>query len=181
MKEIKVSMKRGISPLISYILIVTLSVSIGFLVINALTNEISKIEIDSGIEYCEDVSISVDGFCVNSDNIIIVNVTSTGAFSVHKFSFGRITDVAALQWCDATFEPPLDFGIETQYEINLEQNYNVAVNESTMECMSSSYLSGTSESSVAEIRVMPWIKPEGELISCKDKEIIITEDLNEVC
>ena len=36
-------------------------------------------------------------------------------------------------------------------------------------------------SSVAEIRVMPWIKPEGELISCKNKEVIIKEGINGNC
>lgn len=179
MKEIKVNMKKGISPLISYILIVTLSVSIGFLVINALTGEIDKIEIDSGIEYCDDVSISVDGVCINS-TVISVNVTSTGSFSVHKFSFGRITNVSSLQWCDTILANPLNFGIETPYEINLNENYNVAVDEATKECMDSSYATPGSPD-VAEIRVMPWIKPVGELISCKDKEIIIKEDLNGVC
>ncbi|MBT7474445.1 hypothetical protein HN706_00700, partial [Candidatus Woesearchaeota archaeon] len=58
-------MQRGISPLISYILIITLSVSIGFLVINALTSEVDKFEIDPMVGYCDDVSISVEGVCLN--------------------------------------------------------------------------------------------------------------------
>ena len=178
MEKIKRNMKRGISPLISYILIITLSVSIGFLVINALTSEVDKFEIDPMVGYCDDVRISVEGVCLNG-SMIKVNVTSTGSFSVHKFSFGRVTNVSALQWCDVNLSAsPLDFGIETIYGISRGADFNVAVDESTKAC---DYSYPLSTAGIAEIRVMPWIKPEGELISCKNKEVIIKEGINGNC
>ena len=183
MKQIKTDMKRGISPLISFLLIVTLSVSIGFLVIDALISEVEKVDISPDVEYCNDVSISVEGVCVNSGSIVVINVTSNGAFSVHKFSLGRMTNVSSLQWCDFTTSSyyPLNFDEMRSYEVSLKQDYTVAVNESTQECIFAGIPSGTPDRAVAEIRVVAWIKPEGELISCKSKEIIITENLNGGC
>ncbi|MBT6995069.1 hypothetical protein HN865_02730 [Candidatus Woesearchaeota archaeon] len=182
MKEIKKNMKRGISPLISYILIVILSVTIGFLVINTLIDRIEDVEIGPEIEYCEDVSITVGGICVNSGSIIVANITSTGPFSVHKFSFGRMTNVTSLQWCDFTDIAyfPLDFDEKTAYGILLKDDYTVSVNESTKECLFTG-IGGTPDRSLVELRVVPWIKPEGELISCKSKEVIIKENINGGC
>ncbi len=183
MRIIKDNMKRGISPVVSYILIVSLSVAIGFFVINTLIDRIEDVDIGPEIDYCEDVSITVDQVCVTPASIIVANITSTGSFSVHKFSFGRLTNVSSMQWCDFTNNIyfPLDFDQMKTYGVSLKADYTTSINESPKECIFSGLPTGAVDRSVVEFRVVPWIKPEDELISCKSKEIIVKEDLNGAC
>jgi len=182
MKEIKKNMKRGISPLVSYILIVVLSVTIGFLVINTLIDRIDEVEIGPEIDYCDDVSISLNGICKHAFNgSVRFNVTSTGSFSVHQFTFGRSTNTSSLQWCkfSDSFSFPIDFGEPQNFIFNLNDDYSFLVDEEMSSCEPKTV--AYNGDWLVEIRIVPWIKPEGELISCKSKEIIINENLNGGC
>lgn len=182
MGKINFIMKRGISPLLSYVFLIALVVSIAMIVTSTLIERAQNIDIEERIDYCEDVSISLDFVC-RENGVLKMNITNNGAFSVYKVTLGKETNISSYQWCVYP-EPysffPLNNGDTKEVPLSINATFVNAINESLSECHAVNM--GTTVG-VAEVSIIPWIKPEpeGEIFPCTQKKLVWDQDLNNIC
>ena len=174
-------MKRGVSPLIAYVFLVALAVSIGMMVTSTLIERARNIDLNEEIEYCNDISIALKGVC-KSLGVLEMNVSNNGAFSIYKVTLGKETNVSSYQWC--VYQDPASFlpikpGEVKQIMLSLNASFFSSVNGTLPMC----HDTDNGIVSAAEISVVPWIKPdpEGELVACTNQKIVWSKDLNVVC
>ena len=181
MKENSIIMKRGVSPLLSYIFLVALAVAIGMIVASTLINRVEDVDISPNIEYCKDISIALEGVCKDPINrFLTINITNNGAFSIKQITFGRETNVSLYQWCaysgsDALLIP----GDTRSYQLSLNYTYTSGINQTIAECNALD----RGDVGVAEITILPWIEPDPseDIIHCDDQKIVWNKDLNVIC
>lgn len=179
MKKSKLSMKRGVSPLIAYVFLVALAVSIGMLVISALIDRTQQIDLGQDVDYCKDISISLDNAC-RTNGILKVDITNNGAFTIYQVTLGKETNVSSSQSClypEANFSS-IAPGESSQILLSLNASFSSSVNGSLPVC----HAVDNGVVDAAKITIVPWIKPEGdEIISCTDQKIVWSKDLNIAC
>jgi hypothetical protein len=169
-------MKRGISPLISWVLIVALSVAIGAVVVPVILDKANEWDFDPPLEYCNDISISLKGVCKESDGVLHVNLSNNGDFSIQKITVGKTTNVTSEQWCTYSGLSsyfPLTPGSMVEIPFSLNENYTSDItNETSVGC---SALSQTdSIVGAAKLEIVPWINPEKDVgaFQCPDQRIV---------
>jgi len=181
MKENINFMKRGISPLISYVFLVALAVAIGMIVATTLIDRVDDVEIEHNIDYCKEVSIALEDVCKDSSaGIFKLNLTNNGAFSIRKITFGRETEISMYQWC--AYSGPAAYlvpGETRPFELSLNYTYASGVDQTIAECSDLNL----GDYDLAEITILPWIEPDPneEIIHCDDQKIIWDKDLNVEC
>ena len=169
-------MKRGISPLISWVLIVALAVAIGAVVVPTLIERANEWRFDPPLEYCEDVAISLKGVCKESDGVLHFNLSNNGDFTIRKVTIGRVTNLTSEQWCaysDLSPYFPLNPGLVIEIPFSLNKNYTFDItNESFVGCSDLSIVN--SVAGAVKLEIVPWIKPEpdGEVFHCINQKII---------
>ncbi len=170
--------RKGISPLIAWVLLIGLSVSIGFLVINWTMEAIPEPKPD--FSFCDDISLLLVDYTIN-DNEVLFEIINNGLFSVNKWSFGVTKSYAGVegQWCE---EISIPYHLVPGEDDILEFNMGIYSNPS---CSSyDSDIDGDGEIDITlpeEIVLVPWIMPMGQqdsseedpYINCNDKKITI--------
>jgi len=172
-------MKRGVSPLIAYIFLVALAVSMGMVVISALIDRTQQIDLGQDVDYCKDISISLDKAC-RTNGILKVDVTNNGAFTIYQVTLGKETNVSSSQSClyrEASFSS-IAPGKSSQISLSLNASFFSSVNGSLPDCHALDH----GVVNAAKITIVPWIKPEGEeVVACTDQKIVWSKDLNIAC
>ncbi|MBS3155545.1 hypothetical protein J4404_03555 [Candidatus Woesearchaeota archaeon] len=81
-------MKKGISPLIAYILLIGMTVAMSVTVSIYLKNQAQSINFNSKeIEvYCADVAMDAELVCKNSENVLGFNLTNRGYYSISNLT-----------------------------------------------------------------------------------------------
>ncbi len=154
--------KKGVSPLIAWVLLIGLSVSIGFLIINWAVQNIPEPEPE--LSFCDDVNL----FLVNSNNTepgkVTLNITNNGLFNITKFTFGVIKP-ENYENAQCLVNADLSPGGNSKFNIGLNESYVSPT------CPSS----GDNGSLAEEIYLIPWIRisEEEDAINCNDKKLII--------
>ena len=145
--------KKGVSPLIAWMLLISLSVAIGFFVINWAIENIPEPKPD--FNYCEDVSLSFkDPVYTTSDPPTFeVTLINNGYFSIDKISLGAKFSIANEKWYEIILLG--GEGIEPGGEETITQE-----------------LDGITD--LSEVVIVPWLDIEGEIINCNDRKIIIS-------
>ncbi|MCD4759715.1 hypothetical protein K8R33_02415 [archaeon] len=175
-------MKRGISPIVSWVLIVAFAISIAMIVIPTLIDRVKDWDFDPDINYCEDVSLSVDveNICVANGELKIP-ITNNGDFTIQKLTIGITTDVLAEQWCEyISGAIPLPPSVGSDLLLRLDKKYSFDITlEDFVDCVSGA---GANDAA-SKIEIVPWIKPDPELeiMHCDDRKIILSNDLNTPC
>ena len=158
----KIKNKKGVSPLIAWVLLIGLSVSIGFLIINWAVQNIPEPEPE--LSFCDDVSL----FLVSSSNEdlgqISFDVVNNGLFNITKFSFGVIKP-EEYENAQCIYSAEVAPGTELSLQIGLETEYD------DLNCPAE----GDGIGRAGEVYLIPWIRPiEGEdAINCNGKKLII--------
>lgn len=173
-------MKKSISPLISWILIVAFVIAIGAFVTTWMIDYVKSINLDKGVQndlYC-DVQLSVIDACRSYDNrTFIANLTNNGKFSVIALTFNRETSESPISSC-LILNTNMAPGSQFDYQLALANNFT----DSISECPQSSFLNFPANESVLEVSVIPWVKIKDNTISCPQKKITINENnLNTYC
>jgi hypothetical protein len=162
--------KKGVSPLIAWVLIIGLSVSMGFLVINWAKDVIPEPEPD--LSFCDDVNLMLISY-TSDHNEFVFNIMNNGLFTIKKWSFGVTKTHAGPtnQWCDKldTFSETVSLipGDSTEL-IFMMGEFPTRLCEDRIDW----------EGGVVnpeEVVLVPWIIPiEGEdSINCNDRKITI--------
>jgi len=167
----KMENKKGVSPLIAWVLLIGLSVSMGFLVMNWTKNTIPEPEPD--LSFCDDVSLFLINYSVHepNDNEVKFNITNNGLFTIKKWSFGvtNSTNIEGSFWCE----------ISSNFELTPSENkllfFEMEDYTDNPLCNEGNPFSITERVLPEEIVLIPWVTPiEGEdRINCNDKKITI--------
>ena len=181
MKKSRFSMKKGVSPLIAYVFLVALAVSIGMIVTSTLIERVQDLELGEHTEYCKDISLTLDKGCTDV-GVLKLDITNEGSFSIYQLTLGKETNVSIYQWCsypEANSFLPLVPGDSTQVPLSINATFLSGVNDTLPSCHGVS----NGNAGVAEITIVPWIipEPDGEIIACTDQKIVWSKDLNAAC
>ena len=141
-------MKRGISELISYVLLLGLAIALGILVINwfkdQATTTITEIEATTETEMlCADVSLNG---AINTD-------CSTGDLNISNRGYHKIDSIKVRSRINTNSNL-----ISTNYNVNLNPGESQSLNINP---------------SVEQIDILPLIKLNDKLVVCTDRKVTI--------
>ena len=185
-------MKKGISPLISWILLFGFAVAMGTVISLCIIDEMGDINIAGpGPEtYCKDVRLSINEVCrATDDKTINFNVTNTGNFKIWRYTIGRETATIAEQWCLDLYAGPTTLGLQPgesdQFNLSIGGDMDPITGTDSMvykECYDVNLIALTD--TVKKVNIIAWIKIDDEVMYCPDQKLEITDsnpDLNDVC
>jgi hypothetical protein len=188
-------MKKGISPLIGWVLIIGFSVSAGLLITTWAIDQFKDIDLPENWEtYCDkvDFRLSDVGTCAQINNQEIkVNLTNEGTFSIKRITFGRETTMFPLAWCEillgaADIEPNTNqewvFIVTANNTIEYSNVEKVDCNGLSPRAIEDlDILGGTHHLTYVEI--VPWITIGEDTFACTEKGIILNNEslLNRYC
>jgi hypothetical protein len=183
-------MKRGISPLVSWVLLIGFSVAAGILITQWAISIAQNVEFPEDKEtYCNEVQLEFEDLCLSGDTAHI-NLKNNGAFTIKRLGLGRKTTSFGKEWCiylipsmewiepGTTTTDPIIFKAGTE---NGEYN-SLGDTDCNSLTGGHNFIGGTVE--LLELEIIPWIKPGEEAIQCFEKGILlnITEDtINNQC
>ncbi len=166
-------MKKGISELISYVLLVGFAITIGTFVILWAIGIFENPDFEDPRINCPQVSLSLESYCRYTDSsfnpskeFLNLSIYNRGSFNITKLTIYKSETRRGINESDSKdVDPnpslpylPLSPGSNMLYRLELEEV--------------SSYL--------YEVTITPWISLN---ISCPDQKLVVTktEDLNRIC
>ncbi len=184
--------KRGISPLISWVLIIGFAVSAGILITQWTVKLIEDTQFPEDKDtYCNDVQMEIIDVCVNNSNAK-VTIQNEGSFSIKRISFGRQTSIFSKEWCLKLLQgTQIGAQMITPGGVKLVEfaagsnntNYN-PLGDTNCDDLTGGFNFGVGGiHNLTEIELVPWIKPEEEAFQCSRKGIIlnISDGINTNC
>jgi len=186
-------MKRGISPLIGWVVLVGFAVAAGLLVTQWAIQQFQDIDLPDDKEgYCDSVEIELDSICLkNNGHEVDLTIKNEGAFTITIATFGRQIPEDAKSWCIDLLNPDI-----TPDTISGPLTYEITANSGDYEHMYATQpceglSQGQDENGAAvtvelgmdivTIEFVPWINIEGDDFACYDKRIILNSQITEEC
>ncbi len=177
--------KRGISPLIAWVLLVGLAISTGLLITQWAIDEFSNVELPYDSEnYCNNVNLKLEQICVNGTKVKF-NLTNNGYFSIKRFTLDRATTnntEAQCTWLNIDDLKPGDENIQFNYHAAAPNNqYDV------LELVNCNGLSGGSSfnlmHNLTKFEITPWIEVDDQPMHCIEQGISLNNsiELNTIC
>lgn len=175
--------KRGVSPLISWILLVGMTVSIGSMVYFWATNFARNVNIDNTDNsiYCDNVALKLVSSCRDGSRLNI-NVTNSGSYNITTMTFTRTTELLPTASCIIFNEPPLAPGKMFNYSFDLSSDIP-NVTEIGI-CPTSPRVD--LDANLLDFNIIPWITIRNDEsskdIACSDRKLPISyTDMNSLC
>ena len=178
-------MKKGISPLIGWVLLIGFSVSAGLLITTWAIDQFSNLDLPENWEsYCDqvDMKLSTEGTGLDPNNQeIILNITNEGAFSIKRISFGRETTMFPLAWCEM-------LGVDIPPNTNQLESFIVTANNtleySNVENIDCGGLNARAQEdldplfthNLTFVQINPWITIDDATFACPGKGIILNNE-----
>jgi hypothetical protein len=187
-------MKKGISPLIGWVLLIGFSVSAGLLITTWAINQFDDDDLfpKNYEEYCNqvDLRLSDAGTCLDpNDQEFTLNITNEGAFSIRRITLGRETSTFPLSSCkrllSAADLTPNTNALQTfEVTANNENYSNIVENDCdafTLDPLNN--IDPFDTHNLTYIEIVPWIKVEEKTFPCSEKGIILNNEslLNTHC
>jgi hypothetical protein len=171
-------MKKGISPLISWVLLVAMSIAIGSIVYMWAINLGHNINVENPQDlYCDNTHLKALGVC-RDQNLLLMNLSNTGSYNITSITFYKDTESTVPGSCIVLLEPALKPGTIISYTINVDKEFS---NESFDQCEENP-ISIPSSTNVTELSVIPWVYQDNKNTDCPDSKIILNKiDTNTLC
>ena len=176
--------KRGISPLIAWVLLVGIAVAVGLVVTQWAIKEFQDLDFPEDKEtYCNDVDIKLEEICIqfSPDNIndsIRLNITNEGFFSVRRLTIGRQTTAFSEEWCtmlNVLIDPNLNQTIEFKAgSKNLDYKN---IEETSCQTSLTGGFTFNESHKLLKIEIVPWIEINDETFHCIGKGILLNNSL----
>ena len=186
-------MKRGITPLLAWVLLFAFAVAIGVFIIGWVNGWLPGVQIQAKPDlYCDDVQITFQEYCRDSsgDTSLFVNVSNKGYFTVTRFTIQRTNSPGTIGSClDLLTLPGLEPGSEVTLEIPIKGNMTGQVDER----LANPYMkdcdvvrtesSADTSINFTKLSLIPWIDKDEETFPCIDKKITLNNVnlLNTLC
>ena len=185
-------MKKAISPLISWVLLVGLVIAIGSFVYFWAINYARMVDPTKGnLEemYCDSVRISITDSCRLNDNTLRIDLLNKGSFKIVVLTLSRETGRNPMSSCLELLDPGIsDPGIlpggTYRYNFDVSQSL-IPLNGVTLDACptaDSVQVVALPNLFVDSVSITPWIKIKENQIAFNDKKISINPDnLNKPC
>lgn len=178
-------MKKAISPLISWVLIVAFVIFIGAFVSNWAINYVKNINLEKGNResiYCDNAQLKILNSCrindPNDNNLVNLSLYNAGSFNISILTMTRATENRTIGSClvlNTDIAPNSNF----YYEFDIDTDLNISILD---ECYKSDTSPVPSSQLVTEFSIIPWIIISNNKIACNDKKVNLNvNDLNEYC
>ena len=179
-------MKRGISPLISWVVLVGFAVAAGLLVTQWAIQQFQDIDLPEDKEgYCDSVDLKVVGNCIDfTGNEATITIKNEGVFTIKRITFGRAAASLAEGWClDLLNEraiPPNEQGPLTYWiTAPVDETYYTHDSTTTFSCADLGGGSSILIGDINSLELVPWIEIEGDAFFCYDKRITLKSPITE--
>jgi len=172
-------MKRGISPLVSWVLLIGFSVAAGILITQWAISIAQNTEFPEDREtYCDEVQIDLENICLyRGDDKAYITLKNKGAFTIKRLGIGRVNTDNGKEWCMYLI-PSIEPGMTTTDPIIFKASSgNDDYNElGDTDCENdltggTNFIPGVFD--LLELEIFPWIKPGEEAIQCFEKGILL--------
>ena len=181
-------MRKAVSPLIAWVLIIGFSIAAGLFVTRWAINEFKDLNFGEDKEiYCEDVSFDLNEVCIlpspNNDEIRL-DLSNKGLFAINRLYVGRTTTGYGKSWCNF-LSLNLNPSSNTQVFFKAGSPNSDYSNTKENDCQND--LNGgkpfDDSNKLVEIEVVPWIKIDDRHIPCSEKGIVLNSivQLNTIC
>ncbi len=173
-------MKRGISPLLGWVLLVGFAVSMGALILMWSTDLIGELSLGDSQKidiYCENVGLDIENMCLDKLNDMIkIDLANNGGRNIKALTFSKETSGLPTSYCvkllDDVSDPEIIIvGENYIFKISLDEKFEENV---MCDFVSSGF---DAEDDLYMISLVPWIDVDGVLQACTDKEVKL-EDHN---
>jgi hypothetical protein len=185
-------MKKGISPLIGWVLIIGFSVSAGLLITTWAIDQFKDLELPNNWEaYCDQVDLRLSdagtGLEILNNQEIRLNLTNEGAFSIKRLSLGRTTTKFTLAWCEQLLggseitpnsEQFVTFIVTANNTIEYSNVDNVdcsGLNARPQEDLDPLTLPWATHN-LTHVQITPWITIDDKTFACAEKGIILNNE-----
>lgn len=189
--------KKGVSELISWVLLVSFVIALGAFVAFFSTTYVKNVNPGHASElrvYCQDTQIVLSDICRDTSNVFIMfTVENKGSFGISRLTVNREHSNSSLGSCGILnpvqdlFNPSFCVGNIPCLLPGQEFNFSLALQPElpefddvgTIECPSP--IVGTlpinETFKVLELSVIPWVDIEGERVACPDKKTQVSANL----
>jgi hypothetical protein len=171
-------MKKGISPLISWVLLVAMSIAIGSIVYFWAINLGHNIKIGNPQDlYCDNTQLKALGVC-RDQNLLVMNLSNTGSYNITSITFYKDTESTVPGSCIVLLEPSLKPGTSILYKINIDTNFS---SDNFDQCEQNP-IRNPSNTNVTEFSAIPWVYQDNKNTDCPDSKIVLNKlDTNTLC
>ena len=195
-------MKRGVSPLIAWVLIVGFAVVMGAFIFSWATGTLKDLNIGESQEYelyCDNVELRINNVCTKDDGIggpvyIYPNFTNVGNYDITRLTITLENENRALGSCDIPERDIIENngfndlgGLEHGFQVGMDYSFWEAsvkfitlntgrAGELFSDIKTCDYvdISGLDEEDLTYFAVTPWIKVDKEeSFPCSNKEAIL--------
>jgi len=183
--------KRGITPLIAWVLLFGFAVAAGAFIYGWVGNWLPGIEIQAKPElYCDDVQISFEDYCriQPGDKNLNLTFSNKGSYTITRLTVQRTAGStgSCLQLIEVK---PSDTqkSIEIPFNVSLTSSINLSdPNQSPyMKDCTKAANDATTDPNInfTEVSLVPWISKDGETFPCVNKKITLNniDLLNTIC
>ena len=173
-------MKKGISPLIGWVLLIGFVVTAGMLVTQWAIQQFSDIELPKDKDtYCDSVELDISNYCIDSTSYLLqIDYENKGSFTIDRLTVGRTTSQFAEKWCtelNLAIIPGLPSTISTIVGSN-NVNYN-SIGETDCTNLLQDTIINDTNNKLYEVEIIPWLKLEEEAFPCNKKSIILNNEI----
>ncbi len=175
---------KGVSPLISWILLVGMTISIGSMVYFWATNFARNINIDNTDNsiYCDNVALKLISSCRDGSRLNL-NITNSGSYNITTMTFTRTTELFPTASCVVFNEPPLAPGRMLNYSFDLSSD--ITTNSTEIVICPNNPRVDTNDNAL-DFNVIPWITVSNEDgqkdIACSDRKLSLGNvNMNSLC
>ncbi|MBT4630787.1 hypothetical protein HOC06_01010 [Candidatus Woesearchaeota archaeon] len=172
-------MKRGISPLVSWVLLIGFSVAAGILITQWAISIAQNVEFPEDKEtYCNEVQLDVESICLyDGEDKAHITLKNNGAFTIKRIGFGRETTLWGKEWCIYLI-PSVEWITpggtqEIIFEAGSSNDEYNPLGDTDCNGLTggTNFIPGTYD--LLELEIIPWIKPGEEAIQCFEKGILL--------
>lgn len=174
--------KRGISPLIAWVLLVSFAIAMALLVTKWVVDNVKDIEFTDDQAYCDDASITLTNVCITSEGVntgqINISMKNNGDFRIDRLSIGRETDKKPEEWCLKLNVDNFNPGTEFIYFLKIGKMTGSLIGDDTTMYQDCDDVSENiiEPEGVTKIAIVPWIKIGDKSLACVNKKIEINKN-----
>jgi flagellin-like protein len=174
-------MKKGISPLIGWVLLIGFVVTAGMLVTQWAIQQFSDIELPEDEDtYCDSVELDVSNYCIDSTSYLLqIDYENKGSFTIDRLTIGRRTSQFAEKWCtELNLAIPPDQQIYTIPVTVGSKNINYnSIGETDCANLQQDTPIDDTNNKLYEVEIIPWLILEEEAFPCNKKSIILNNEI----
>jgi len=186
-------MKKGISPLISWVLLIGFGVAMALFISNWIIDQVSNTDINEDTSiYCDQVDLRIDSVCLPSNTEVRLDLSNDGVYSIRRLTFERTTTDLAKGTCISLLQSsiiePGAVALGMLFTVTAETGSGIGQysNVKDVECNTLNPTGPVLDTDhlLTEIRIVPWIKIGEDTFACSEKEIVLNNldyDLNTDC